>query len=513
MSSSLLVTPDSLFAATTELSNLNLALQRTNIAAALPTSQLAAASADEISEAVAAFFAEQGQQYQQAAEQFTTSYQQVVARLLETAREYATAEAALARYLASNVSHLINDPVLQATGRPLFGDGADGHTTAQGVGTPGGAGGWLFGNGGTGGVSVRFGVAGGAGGAGGLLVGNGGTGGGNLYGGMPGGPGGSAGLIGLGGTGGASGPGGVGGMGGRGGLLGAPGTAGVSTALGPNQALIRPGQWGSPMLDVSVGGGPSFPVTVDSGASGLVVPPAFVQGTNLGPVTGTGSITYGGALLVNYDTYLTTVNLGNGIVTDPTTVGVATSAYINGQQITDLSTLPVYLGVGQNNQIPFTESVIEALPDAWDDGLLVNLPRGLVEVGPSSLPTYVSLGGNPRTAIQVQINNELPQTVGAFIDSGGELGAVPQSLVPGLNIGNHLPAGTVITVTTINGVPLYTQTVTAAHTPFVVNSATQPIPQSGSYVFNTGSYPFSVLPVYFQNTSDGIGRVIFVRQI
>ncbi len=510
----LLVYPDLLSSATRDLENLGSALNSANMSASLPTGELVAAGADEISAAVATLFAEHGQRYQAVAGQFATSYERFVLRLLEATREFVTAEVAIVNYLATSASSLVNEPVLQVTGRPLYGDGAAGYTTAQGVGTPGGAGGWLFGNGGTGGVSVRYGAAGGAGGAGGLLLGNGGTGGLNLYGGMPGGPGGSAGLIGIGGTGGTSGPGGVGGSGGRGGLLGLPGTAGISTALGPNQSLIHPGRWGSPILNISVGGGPSLPVTVDSGASGLVVTPQFVSGVDLGPVTGSGSVSYGGTLFVSYQTYTTTVNLGNGIVTDPTTVGVATSAYVNNpSNQVPLSSLPVYLGVGQNNQFPFTESVIEALPNQLDDGMLVNLPRGLVQFGPNSMPTYVSLGGSPRTVVQVQINNELPQTVGAFIDSGGELGAVPQSLVPGLNLGNHLPAGTVITVTTINGVPLYTQTVTAAHTPFVVASATAPIPQPGAYVFNTGSYPFSVLPVYFENTANGIGTIIFVRQI
>ncbi|AYE96881.1 PE family protein [Mycobacterium paragordonae] len=509
---SVLVSPELLAAATVDLADLESTLRSVNVLAALPTSQVVSASADEISQAVATFFAEHGQQYQQAAEQFSISYEQFRVRILETAREYAAAETALAKYLVSNVSHLINDPVLQATGRPLFGDGADGYTTAQGVGTPGGAGGWLFGNGGTGGVSVRYGAAGGAGGAGGLLVGNGGTGGANLYGGMPGGAGGSAGLIGMGGTGGASGPGGVGGIGGRGGLLGEPGTAGISTALGPDQTLIYPGQYGSPMLNIKVGGGPTSPVIVDSGASGLVVPPQYVDLATLGAPTGTGSVSYGGSLLVNYQTYQTTLNFGNGIVTEPTTIGVATSASLGGRAV-DLSSLPAYLGVGQNNDYPFPTSVIEALPDHLDDGVLVNLPRGTMQFGPNPLPPYVGLGGSPRTVVQVQINHELPQTVGAFIDTGGALGAVPQSLVPGLNIGNHLPAGTVISVSTINGVPLYTQTVTADNTPFVVTSATGPTYGSGYYVFNTGSYPFSLLPVYFENTADGIGRTVFVQQI
>ncbi|OBJ87621.1 PecA family PE domain-processing aspartic protease [Mycobacterium asiaticum] len=507
--SQLVVSPSQFVSATTILESIGSSLYSANAAAAVPTTGLVAASADEISAELAAFFAEHGRQYQAAAGQFTTSYEQVVLRLLETAQLYANAEIAVAQQLAAGASRFVNEPVLQLTGRPLFGDGANGYTTAQGVGTPGGAGGWLFGNGGTGGVSVRYGVAGGTGGAGGVLLGNGGAGGRNLYGGMPGGAGGSAGLIGIGGTGGASGPGGIGGAGGRGGLLGLPGTAGISTALGPNQTLIHPGQYGSPILNISVGGGPGAPVTVDSGASGLVVPPQYVNLATLGTPTGTGSVSYGGTLFVNYKTYLTTVDFGNGIVTAPTTVGVATSAYLNTPgNVIDVSLLPAYLGVGPNNDFPFSSPVTAALPGNMNEGVLINLPRGMLEFGPNPLPPIVEMDGAPRTVVQVQINNELPQTLGAFIDSGGELGAIPQSLVPGLAIGNHLPAGTVITVSTINGVPLYTQTVTADHTPFVVASPTA----NNFYVFNTGSYPFSQLPIYIWN-NDAVGTTVFDRQI
>ncbi|QLL05864.1 PecA family PE domain-processing aspartic protease [Mycobacterium vicinigordonae] len=506
--SALLVTPDLLSTATTELANIGTTVHLSNTSAFVGTTGLAAASADEISVALASMFTEYGQQYQALAQQFAASYEQFLPRLLEAAQAYAAAETAIVNHLASSASHLINDPVLEVTGRPLFGDGANGYTNAQGVGTTGGAGGWLYGTGGAGGTSTAYGVAGGAGGAGGVLCGNGGIGGSSLYGGMPGGPGGSAGLIGIGGTGGASGPGGIGGPGGRGGLLGMPGTAGVSTALGPNQTLIHPGQYGSPILNISVGGGPSLPVTVDSGASGLVVPPQYVDFATLGAPTGTGSVSYGGAVVVNYKTYLTTLNFGNGIVSQPTTIGVATDAHYSTGQSIPLSSLTAYLGVGPNNDYPFPAPVTAALPGTMSDGVLINLPRGLLQFGPNPLPPILDINGSPRTVVQVQINNGMPQTVGTFFDSGGELGAVPQSLVPGLAIGNHLPAGTVITVTTINGVPLYTQTVTATQTPFVVGSATA----NNYYVFNTGSYPFSQLPVYIWN-NDPVGTTIIDQQI
>ena len=207
------------------------------------------------------------------------------------------------------------------------------------------------------------------------------------------------------------------------------------------------------------------------------------------------------------------MNFGNGIVTAPTTVGVATSAYLGTpSNPIAVSSLPAYLGVGPNDGYPFSTPVNSALPGNMSQGVLINLPRGLMEFGPNSLPPLVEMDGAPKTVVQVQINHELPQTVGAFIDSGGAGGAIPQSLVPGLAIGNHLPAGTTITVSTINGVPLYTQTVTMANTPLVVASATGPTYGAGYYVFNTGSYPFSQLPIYIWN-NDAIGTTIFDQQV
>ncbi|MCV7228028.1 PecA family PE domain-processing aspartic protease [Mycolicibacterium komossense] len=120
----------------------------------------------------------------------------------------------------------LNEPSLTLTGRPLLGNGTNGITNAQGVGTAGGAGGWLFGNGGTGGTSTAAGVVGGAGGDAGLF-GFGGTGGVGGAG-AAGGAGGTGGwLFGNGGTGGAGGTQGIGGTGGNAVLLGFGGTGGV----------------------------------------------------------------------------------------------------------------------------------------------------------------------------------------------------------------------------------------------------------------------------------------------
>ncbi|WP_204080020.1 PecA family PE domain-processing aspartic protease [Mycobacterium riyadhense] len=511
------VAPEMVATAATELTSIGSTVGAATAAVAVPTTGVMAAATDEVSAALAALFTEYGQQFQTVAGQMAASYQQFTRNVMASVNAYTAAETTNIRQFVLSAAGPINEPFVELTGRPLIGDGANGYTNAQGAGTAGGAGGWLYGDGGTGGTSTRFGVAGGAGGPAGL-IGDGGTGGNSVYGGMPGGAGGRGGLLfGDGGTGGASGPGGVGGVGGGAGLLlGQPGTAGISTLLSPNQTLIYVDRFGNPILNISVGGGPSSPVIVDSGASGLVVPPQYVNLANLGASTGNGSVSYGGTLFVNYNTYVTTVNLGNGIVTGPTTVGVATSAYLGtpANPINDLSLLPAYLGVGPNNDFPFGTPISGTLPGNMNQGVLINMPRGLVEFGPNSLPPIVEMDGAPRTVVQVQINNELPQTVGVFVDSGGVGGTIPQSLVPGLNIGNHLPEGTTISVYTINGVHLYTQTVTASNSPLVVASAPpNAVPgQDAYYVFNTGNYPFSVAPIYIAN-NDAVGTTIFDRLI
>src|SRR5262249_49414309 len=151
-------------------------------------------------------------------------------------------------------------------------------------------------------------AAGGAGGPGGLLVGNGGTGG----------------------TGGVLGP---GGLGGNAGLLGTHGTAGAGGGL-PTIPLYAGGTRTVAVL--SGGGGPNSQVIVDSGSTGLLVPPQYVTGANLGAPTGYGTVTYGNSvssLSETFTTYTTQVNFGNGIITAPTTVGVITSVTQNNQTL------------------------------------------------------------------------------------------------------------------------------------------------------------------------------------
>jgi len=482
------IAPEALAVAASDVARIGATVEAAHAVAAVSTNQVMSAAEDEVSSAVAVLFSEQGRGFAALIAGAAGFHQRFVQALGAAARSYAGAEAANVSPLQTVEQDLldaVNGPIQAFTGRPLIGNGANGYTNASGVGTPGGDGGWLTGNGGSGGNSTFAGAAGGAGG--------------------------SAGLIGNGGMGGASGPGGVGGAGGRGGWLsGVAGAAGACTPLPANEILVQVNQSGLPMVNVSVGGGPSASVVFDTGSTGLLVPPQDVDVSKLGPITGSGHVSYSDSSnnvkTVYYDTYTAPVNFGNNIVTTPITVGVMTSATqtMNGGMPVNLplSSLPGVLGVGPNDGRPFAQPVTSALPGALSQGELINEPAGVVQFGPNPLPPVQSLSGAPITAdLQVQIGSGQLQTVpSSFIDAGGKAGSLPSFLVPGVPPGQTLPTGTTITVYTSTGQELYSETVAAPYTPVV---ATTPNP------FNSGNYPFTLGPIYISNSPTGAGMTIF----
>lgn len=480
-----LAAPQMLGAAATEVSGIATALQAAHAAAAAATTDVAAAAGDDVSAAIASVFSAHAHAFQAQSAQTLASQARFAQALSAASEAYAAAEAAGASALKTvetDALAAINAPSYALTGRQLIGNGTNGYTDSQGVGTPGGAGGWLYGNGGKGGNST--------------------------FGGAPGGAGGPAGLIGNGGMGGASGPGGVGGPGGHGGLLwGKAGAAGANTALPANDILVRVDQSGSPLVNISVGGGPTATVVLDTGSTGLLVPPQDVDLAKLGPPTGPGGqVRYGDNQyqyrLVNYDTYTAQVDFGNGIVTAPTTIAVATSAteYVNGNPTNiPVSSVTAFLGVGPNDGYPFSSPVTQQLPGNLSQGELINEPAGLVQFGPNPLPPVATLSGAPHTSgLQVQIDNGPLHVVNdTMIDSGGKAGSVPLGLVPNLQVGEFLPAGTTLTFYTSSGHELYSQTVAAPYTPQVGQS--DPL--------NSGNFPFTQGPIYIDNS--GAGKTIF----
>ncbi|WP_142996122.1 PE family protein, partial [Mycobacterium persicum] len=204
-----IASPEMVAAAATDLAGIRAAISSANAAAAIPTTGVLAAGADEVSAVIAALFDSHAQAYQAVSAQAVDFHDQFVRALGAGATSYAGAEAANAsplqalQTLEQNVLNAVNAPAQAMLGRPLIGNGTNG---LPNTGQDGGPGGLLYGNGG-----------------------NGGSGGpGQL-----GGNGGSAGLIGNGGAGGAGGPGTVasvvgkaGGAGGSGGWLFGNGGAG-----------------------------------------------------------------------------------------------------------------------------------------------------------------------------------------------------------------------------------------------------------------------------------------------
>ncbi|HUH72609.1 MAG TPA: PE-PPE domain-containing protein [Mycobacterium sp.] len=288
--------PQMLTDAATSLAGLGSTISAANSAAAAPTIGVLAAGGDEVSAAIATVFSQQASAFQALSAQAAAFHTQLVQTLNAGAAAYESAEAAnVTQVLLSMVNQqtqpaqqallsVVNAPTNRLLGRPLIGNGANGTTNAQGVGTPGGAGGILYGNGGNGGNStVASGAPGGNGGPAGLI----GTGGAGGMGGRgaAGGAGGIAGLLwGNGGPGGAGGPaagaltGGSGGAGGTGGLFfGTGGTGGAGGAAGTGAAGAG-GQGGA--------GGMLFGNGGTGGAAGTGAPGAGGQG-------GAGGILFG----------------------------------------------------------------------------------------------------------------------------------------------------------------------------------------------------------------------------
>ena len=189
------VAPEFVSAAATDVANIGAAISDANFAAAFPTTSVVAAGADQVSASVAALFSTHAQAYQALSAQAASFHQQIVRLMNGGAAQYLSAEAASVSPLQSvqqDLLNAVNAPTLALIDRPLIGPGANG-TAANPNGR---AGGLLIGNGGNG-----FNGESGTGGAAGL-IGNGGAGGAGMAGGI-GGAGGAAGLIGMGGAGGA----------------------------------------------------------------------------------------------------------------------------------------------------------------------------------------------------------------------------------------------------------------------------------------------------------------------
>ncbi len=186
-----IVARDALAAAAADLAQIGSAVNAGNLAAANPTTAVAAAAADEVSAALAALFGAHAREYQAAAAQAAAYHEQFVHRLSAAATSYAVTEVTIATSLRGALGSApasvsdgfqafvygpihatgqqwINSPVGEALapivnaptnvllGRDLIGNGVTGTAAAPN----GGPGGLLFGDGGAGYTGGKGGSAG-----------------------------------------------------------------------------------------------------------------------------------------------------------------------------------------------------------------------------------------------------------------------------------------------------------------------------------------------------------------
>jgi hypothetical protein len=253
-----------------------------------------------------------------------------------------------------------------------------------------------------------------------------------------------------------------------------------------------------PVVYISLNGGPKVPVLVDTGSSGLVISPTAV-GNNFGTPSGQGTSGYSGGLSYDYNTYYTTVDFGNGIVSAPTAVNVvspedaaAFDNYFRPAQVVGV------LGIGANAAGPGPSVPNAALPGELGNGVLIYQDLGVMVFGPNPLPAWATIPGTPNANIQIQVGNGNKTPAYAIIDSGGVYGTMPNYLIG--NSGN-IPSGTRISVYTNDGQTLlYTYTTKGVNSPTVV----------GDTLHNTGNEPFAQFPVYIDYDPDnGIGSTVF----
>ncbi|BBX99308.1 hypothetical protein MLAC_46020 [Mycobacterium lacus] len=128
------VAPDFVAAAASDLAGIGTAISDANVAAAAPTTAIAAAGADEISAAIATLFGTHAQHYQALSAQAAAFHDRFVQALTAAGGSYGIAEAVNAsplQTLQRDALGAINAPTEALLGRPLIGNGANGTAPGQ----------------------------------------------------------------------------------------------------------------------------------------------------------------------------------------------------------------------------------------------------------------------------------------------------------------------------------------------------------------------------------------------
>ncbi|MBU3751870.1 MAG: hypothetical protein FGM52_15770, partial [Mycobacterium sp.] len=178
-----------------------------------------------------------------------------------------------------------------------------------------------------------------------------------------------------------------------------------------------------PLVDTKINGGAKAALLVDTGASGLVTTRDKVGTGALGAKVGEGNSCFSGGLCYHYETYNTTVDLGDGavgvapvnIVTDIPGDPTYANSVANFKQFFSWGADGI-LGLGANTAGPGPAPIpTAAMPGELSNGVLIHqnaYPFGLggyMILGPNLYPTRVSLPGAPDAFVKVSINGGAKQ--------------------------------------------------------------------------------------------------------
>jgi hypothetical protein len=131
-----LVAPDMVETAAADAAQIGSTVRAGVLAAVTPTTEVAAAGADEVSAAVAALFGAHAQEYQAAAAQAETYAEQFVRNLSAAAASYADTETTIAQTWITSPLGRVLDPIINAPSEALFGRDLIGTGTGTGTATP-----------------------------------------------------------------------------------------------------------------------------------------------------------------------------------------------------------------------------------------------------------------------------------------------------------------------------------------------------------------------------------------
>ncbi|MDG4666908.1 PecA family PE domain-processing aspartic protease [Mycobacterium sp. 236(2023)] len=254
----------------------------------------------------------------------------------------------------------------------------------------------------------------------------------------------------------------------------------------------------NPIIQMSINGGEVVNVLLDTGSYGLVINPQVIGLEQLGPIIGRDWACFADcAVPYFYDVYNIPVTVNDDVTSAPSPVKVVTlnTWYALSQTNSDYQGI---LGIGPNSGRPSAagrSNPLAFLPGLLGQGVLMDPKRNRAILGPNPYAARVTLDGAPINQLRVKIGDYDEQLLDTWVDTGGIEGSIPASLVNGAT---SLPNGTLITVSTPDGVELFSYRTSGKDTPSIDPEATDAI---------FGFTPFAVTPIYTEFTNGG--RLVF----